>query len=617
MNIVSANIEQLKYIFPEVFTDGKIDFDVLKALLGEYIEDRDERYGFNWNGKSKARMISQTPSIGTLRPCPAESIEWDTTQNLFIEGDNLEILKLLQKSYYKKVKMIFIDPPYNTGNEFIYPDKYQDNLSTYLHYTGQIDNEGFKFSTNSETSGRYHTNWLNMMYPRMKLAKNLLKDDGVIFISIDDNEVANLRNICDEIFGEENFVAKIPWRKRTAKSDVPFGVSQDYEWILCYAKTDQFKASKKGSPRKYYESPDFPNKPWRIHDMTKQTSASERPNSYFTMVNPKTGEEYPANPNNVWRITKDTFQKYYEESRIIFPGDYAFLKISNPVLRYFKEDDQKNAGDLFGFVPLSTHLPTTVGMTQDGTKEMNQLFQSKNFPFPKPVNLIKYFIECVSAIDKSAIIFDFFAGSCTTAHAVLDLNKEDGGNRKFIMVQLPEPCDKDSEASKAGYKTIAEIGKERIRRAIKKIKEESPDYKGDLGFKVFKLDSTNIKPWDVDEDNLQTILEDYISNIKDGRSEHDVLYEILLKYGLDLTLPVEERKIAGKNVFVIGAGALIICLDDDITLDVVEGIVKLKEELQPEIVRVVFKDLGFKGDVVKTNTLQILKLAGIDDVKSI
>ena len=306
--------------------------------------------------------------------------------------------------------------------------------------------------------------------------------------------------------------------------------------------------------------------------------------------------------NKCWLYNKEKVEQFLAEGRIGFRTNTGtpFLK------RYLSEVRQGST------------LPTILeshGFSQDSAKETRDIFNSDVFEFPKPLKLLRTILT--SGIIGGDIILDFFAGSCTTAHAVFDLNKEDGGNRKFIMIQLPEPCDKNSEAFKAGYKTIAEIGKERIRRAIKKIKEESPEYKGDLGFKVFKLDSTNIKPWDVDEDNLQTILEDYISNIKDGRSENDVLYEILLKYGLDLTLPVEERKIAGKTVFVIGAGALIICLDDDITLDVVEGIVKLKEELQPEIVRVVFKDLGFKGDVVKTNTLQTLKLAGIDDVKSI
>lgn len=602
MDVVSDNIMQLNNLFPEVFTEGKINFEILKQLLGEYTDDREERYSFNWNGKSQARMIAQTPSTGTLRPCLGESVDWDNTQNIFIEGDNLEVLKLLQKSYYKKVKMIYLDPPYNTGKEFIYPDKYQDNLSTYLRYTGQVDAEGFKLSTNSETSGRYHTNWLNMMYPRLKLARNLLKDDGVIFISIDDNEVANLRKICDEIFGEENFIGQIIWKKKQGGGNDSKYLVVEHEYILAYSKyVESFSLNldtKYKLDDKLYPFSDD-NGEYGLVTLDK-SSIRFSDTLVFEIVDNGGNVYLPRTidgKQSCWRWNKDKVEKDFDQ--LVFKNGKVYTKYYRPK----------------GITPKSLLTDAIYGRTEAGNDDIKNLFPEKPFDYPKPKSLINHFVQI--GTNKNDIILDFFAGSCTTAHAVLDLNKEDGGNRKFIMVQLPEPCDKDSEASKAGYKTIAEIGKERIRRAIKKIKEASPEYKGDLGFKVFKLDSTNVKPWDVDEENLQTILEDYISNIKDGRNENDVLYEILLKYGLDLTLPVEERKIAGKTVFVIGAGALIICLDDDITLDVVEGIVKLKEELQPEIVRVVFKDLGFKGDVVKTNTLQTLKLAGIDDVKSI
>jgi adenine-specific DNA-methyltransferase len=445
----------------------------------------------------------------------------------------------------------------------------------------------------------------------------LLTDDGAIFISIDDNEVDNLKKICNEIYGEENFVAQFPWRKRTAKSDVPFGVSQDYEWILCFAKSSSFIACVEGKERKYYETPDLPGRPWRIHDMTTQRSASERPNSYFTMVNPKTGEEYPANPNSVWRITKETFQEYYDENRIVFPGDYDFLKISKPVLRYFKEDDEKRAGNMFGFVPMSTNLPKEVGMTQDGTKDIDELFSSKVFGFPKPVSLLKYLIKAATAIEKDSIVLDFFSGSATTAHAVMELNAEDGGNRKFIMVQLPEPTDEKSEAYKAGYKNICEIGKERIRRAGEKIKEEYKDKEGienlDIGFKVFKLDTSNIRKWQPDYDNLEQSLLDYIDNFVEGRTELDVVYEIMLKYGLDLTYPVDEFTIAGKKVYSIGYGMLMICLDNEITTEVAKGILAKIKELSPESSRVVFKDNGFKSDSNKTNIKEILKSGGIEE----
>jgi len=610
MDVVSDNINQLRELFPEVFTEGKIDFDTLKELLGEYVDDCEERYSFNWNGKSQARMIAQTPSSGTLRPCPEESIDWSTTQNLFIEGDNLEVLKLLQKAYYKKVKMIYLDPPYNTGDEFIYPDKYQDNLTTYLRYTGQIDDAGFKLSTNSETLGRYHTNWLNMMYSRLKLARNLLRDDGVIFISIDDNEVANLKKICDEIFGEENFEGTIHWRRRHNQPNDPTKmIGLVAEYILSYSKDKAYykqcgvgKIELTGS----FSNPDndlrgeWATKPWK--------AGSDQSGSRYNIMTP-TGKIF----DEEWMGEEETFKELVKDNRIIWPknGEGA------PRKKYFKSERESEGQCATNWWPHDRF-----GHNQGANDEMTKLMGMKNvFSNPKPASLIKNLIA-ISNCKEGDIVLDFFAGSCTTFQAAVDFDE----NVKCICVQLPELLDPKNKNQINGYEfcqshslipTIAEIGKERIRRVIADIKENYSDYKGDLGFKVFKLDSTNIKPWDVDENNLQTALEDYITNIKDGRSENDVLYEIMLKYGLDLTLPVEEKKIAGKTVFVIGAGALIICLDDDITLDVVEGIVKLKEELQPEIVRIVFKDLGFKGDVVKTNALQILKLAGIDDVKSI
>ena len=616
IDIVAKNIEKLKEIFPDVFTEGMLDFSALHETLGNYIDDSPERYNFSWSGKSRARLIAQTPSSGTLRPCPEESVSWNTTQNIFIEGDNLEVLKLLQKSYHKKVKMIYIDPPYNTGNEFIYPDRFQDNLDTYLRYTGQIDDEGFKLSPNTETSGRYHTNWLNMMYPRLKLARNLLRDDGAIFISIDDIEVSNLRKICDEIFGEENLMAIFPWRKRTAKSDVPFGISQDFEWCIAYAKSG-FLAGQVIN-RKYYYSDDY-DSGWRLSDITTQRTAEERPNSAFTMVNPKNGDKYPVNPNRVWGVTKDTFDDYFNRGKIVFPGDYKFLNITKPAYRVFEAEDKEKNKKKFGketsLMPVSTLLPEDVGRTENGTKEIDSLFHRKVFPFPKPSTLIKHFLSFDPS--HSGLVLDFFAGSCPTAEAVLRLNIENKGQRKFIMVQLPEPCNEKSEAFNAGFKTIADIGKERIRRIINKLGKEHPEYQGDLGLKVFKLAASNIKPWDADFNNLELTLEDAVENIKPDRSEADVLYELLLKYGLDLTVPIEERQIAEKTVYIIGAGALVVCLAGQINLEVVEGIAALKEELKPEVMRVVFKDAGFKDDVVKTNTVQILRQAGIEDVKSL
>lgn len=601
MNLLNENIEKLKALFPEIVTDGKIDFDMLKTLLGEEVDASNEKYSFNWVGKRNCIKFAQTPSTGTLIPCREKSVDFDNTQNIYIEGDNVEALKLLQKTYFGKIKMIYIDPPYNTGNDFVYHDDYKDSIENYKKITGQ------QATANPETNGRFHTDWLNMMYPRLKLAKDLLSDDGVIFISIDDNEQANLKKICDEVFGETNFVASFPWRKRTAKSDVTYGVSQDYEQILAYARSDMFTASVVGKDRKYYESDDFPGKPWRIHDLTKQTTASERPNSFFTIVNPKNGKEYPANPNATWRITIDTFDEYYKNGRIVFPGDYSFLNITKPVLRYWKEDDILKAGESFGRVAVSTNLPDEIGMSQDGTKEIYDLFVSKVFSFPKPLSLLKYLIQTTN--DNTALVLDFFSGSGTTAHAVMQLNAEDGGNRKFIMVQLPEKCDEKSEAYKAGYKTICDIGEERIRRAGAKIKEENPltTLNLDTGFKVFRLDSTNIVPWNNAEKLDEMRLYDYAKTIKDDRDDLSVAYEIMLKYGV-FDKPMKETVVSGKKMYDVGEGYMIICLADGVTMTDVEAIARLNPHC------VVFKESGFADDNEKINATHTLERGGVEKI---
>lgn len=626
MDIEQANVEKLKEVFPEVFADGKVDFDKLQGLLGHYIADDKEKYSFSWKGKADSLRLAQKRSTGTLRPCKEESKDWDTTENLYIEGDNLEVLKLLQSSYLNSVKMIYIDPPYNTGNDFVYTDDFADGIAHYKEVTGQAT------KSNPETAGRYHTNWLNMMYPRLKLARNLLTDDGVIFISIDDNEQANLKKLCDEVFGEDNFVAIIPWRKRTAKSDVPFGVSQDYEWILIYAKSQDFSAAIEGGTRKYFETPDFPGRPWRIHDLTKQTSASERPKSFFTLVNPKTGKEYPANPNRTWAITKDTFEGYYKQGKIVFPDDYDFLKITQPAFRYFKDDDEKKAGEKFGCIAVSTNLPKEIGMTKDGTADIDELFDKKVFGFPKPVALLKFLISITTKFDKNAIILDFFSGSATTAHAVMQLNAEEGGHRKFICVQLPEKTDEQSEAYKAGYKTICEIGKERIRRAgtlvernfiendkilshKKTTKNPLHDFNIaweklcaiDTGFKVFKLDSSNLVKWDntptTDEEEVKKRIQQSLFYLVEGRSDLDLVYEIMLKNGLSLTLPVEEREFDGVKAYIINHPdyKVLICLHPNITLSAVE-------EMDKETIGTyIFADCCFADANILSNTEEILK----------
>lgn len=538
------------------------------------------------------------------------------SENMIIRGDNLEALKALLPRYEGRVKCIYIDPPYNTGNDFVYEDDFAQNTEEYLANSGQYDEEGNRLVANTESNGRFHTDWLNMIYPRLKLAKDLLKDDGVVFISIDDNEVAQLHKLCDEVFGESNFAGQFPWRKRTAKSDVPFGISQDYEWILCYARSSAFVACVEGGTRKYYETDDLPGKPWRIHDLTKQTSASERPNSFFTIVNPKTGEEYPANPNRTWAVTKETFEMYYAQNRIVFPGDYDFLNISKPALRYFQADDMAKAGDKFGFIPVSTNLPDIVGMTQDGTKEIVTLFEGKIFGFPKPVELLKHFIKVSTIASKKQedIILDFFSGSATTAHAVMQLNAEDGGNRKFIMVQLPEKTDEKSEAYKAGYQNICEIGKERIRRAGAKIKEENPMTTMDLdvGFRVLKCDSTNMKNVYYHPDEYEPSMFDSLAdNIKEDRTPEDLLFQVMLDLGVLLSSKIEQAEIAGKKVFNVADNFLIACFDENVTDETITAIAKQKPYY------FVMRDSSLASDSVATNFDQIFATYSPDTVRKV
>lgn len=588
MDIVQDNIDKLKSLFPDVFSEGKIDFDKLQQALGEKLETQDERYNFTWHGKAQAKRIAQTVSTGTLRPCKEESKNWDSTQNLFIEGDNLEVLKLLQKSYHNQVKMIYIDPPYNTGKEFIYPDNYRDNLDTYLEYTGQKDSEGRKFGTNPEQSGKYHTNWLNMMYPRLKLARNLSRDDGVIFISINDNEVTNLRKVCDEIFGEENFVAQFIWKSRQIVDSRNINnSSNDHEYILVFSKyTGVFKLRGKEIDLSKYSNPDNdPRGAWMSNSILGLANATQRPNLHYAITDPNTNLEYMCSPDSGWRFSTETMKRKIHEERIIFPKKPTGRPREKKYLLEL-------TNTLTGF---SSILNNEVGYTLNGSREVRDLLGGKHFDFPKPISLLKTLLK--QGASKDDLVLDFFSGSSSFAHSVIDLNYEDNEKFKYIMVQLPEPIDEKSEAYKAGYKTIADIGKERIRRAGDKILQDNADKEGienlDIGFKVFKLDSSNIKPWDADFDNLEDTLLDHIENIK------------------------EERSINGKTVYAIGLGALVVCLADDISLDVVEGIGKLKAELQPEVMRVVFKDNGFKDDVVKTNAIQNLKKYGIDDVKSL
>lgn len=640
---VQRNIELIGKLFPNAITEVKrngkvehaIDFDVLRQELSDSIvEGREERYQFTWPDKKKAMLAANAPITATLRPVVADSVGKDGTpggfdsENLYIEGDNLEVLKLLQETYLGKVKMIYIDPPYNTGNDFVYNDEFGMRSEEWDTTSGNYDEDGNqivgKLELNTESNGRFHTDWLNMIYPRLKLAKDLLAEDGSVFVSIDDNERDNLEKICSEIFGADNYVATFPWRKRTAKSDVPFGVSQDYEWIVCFAKSNKFFARVNGTERKYFETPDFPNRPWRVHDLTTQRTASERPNSNFTMVNPKTGREYPVNPMRTWAVTRETFEQYYKENRIVFPDDYSFLNITKPAFRYWKADDEKKAGDLFGLMPLSTKLPDDIGMSLDGTKEITKLFSGKVFSYPKTVSLIKLFVDSSTKTDKEAVILDFFSGSATTAHAVMKLNAEDGGHRKFIMVQLPEKTDEKSEAYKAGYKNICEIGKERIRRAGKQIlsagggqlemseTQPEPGTPVDVGFRCLRLDSSNMENvYYTPEETQQQDLFSLVDNVKSDRTPEDLLFQVMLDLGVLLSSPIEVKEIAGKKVFNVADGFLLACFDHDVTEETVKAIAQMKPYYA------VFRDSSMANDSVATNFDQIFETYSPDTVRKV
>ena len=630
-DIAEENIKKLITIFPEVVTEGKVDFEKLKQILGEYVEESNERYNFTWNGKGRALRLSQTPSLGTLRPCKEESKDWDTTQNLYIEGDNLEVLKLLQKSYYSKVKMIYIDPPYNTGKDFVYKDDFHDSLENYKRITGQVDGNGKAISTNTETSGRYHTDWLNMMYPRLRLARNLLRDDGVIFISIDDNEVDNLRKIGDEVFGALNFIGQtVRVSSPTQNISKYISIMHDYTLIWCKDKNanngdwkvkknnaDEFESrAKKLLARnlarteieaELRELVKYP----RFYDFDHYTQCDskgvfqlvsmggvEKGNTSTQLIHPLTHKPCTM-PQGGWRYKEDVLQQLVANDEIYYGKDESYI----PRRKLYLHD-------------YLYQIPKGINFFDTQT-DIRFLKENKlPFDFPKPKDYIKYFVEMIGCTDDD-IILDFFSGSSTTAHAVMQLNAEDGGNRKFIMVQLPEPTDEKSEAYKAGYKNICEIGKERIRRAGERIKEENKDKENienlDIGFKVFKLDTSNIRKWQPDYDNLEQSLLDYVDNFVYGRTELDVVYEIMLKYGLDLTYPVDEFTIAGKKVYSIGYGMLMICLDNEITTEVAKGILAKIKELSPESSRVVFKDNGFKSDSNKTNIKEILKSGGIEE----
>jgi adenine-specific DNA-methyltransferase len=623
------NIEHLKALFPEAVADGLIDFEVLRQLLSGVTDDREEKYGLNWYGKRRARQVALTPSVGTLLPCPEDSVDWENTGNLLVEGDNLEVLKLLQKSYSGKVKLIYIDPPYNTGRDFVYPDRHDDSLSTYLRYTGQVNDEGFKTSTNADTSGRFHTNWLNMMYPRLKLARHLMSEDGLIFISIDDNEVANARKVCDEIFGEENFIDCMVWKKRYGGGAKEKYLVTLHEYILVYAKSlgtiGRIEVPlSEASIERYYILRDehFEERgPYRTHPLEAMKSFEDRPNLRFAITAPDGTKLFPKRQ---WRWGPERMEEALARGEVAFTQDKtgAWSASSKQYLKLADDSGDNRSAKAFSIID---------GIyTQAGTAETVEMFgDARVFSFPKPTALIQRLVEIATSNQKDALVLDFFAGSGTTGHAVMAQNAVDGGTRRFVLVQLPEPLsighkDQDAAAKFCGKigkpRTLTELTKERLRRAGKKVREEKPKSAGDLGFRVFKLAASNIRAWEPDLENLPRSLLESVDHLLSDRTETDILYELLLKLGVDLCVEIERRKISAKDVHSIGGGVLLVCLAKKITREQVkplaEGIVKWRKELAPAgDTTCVFRDSAFADDVAKTNLAAILNQHGLVNVR--
>ena len=634
---VAGNVAQLKALFPDAFTESGIDFDALRQLLGDAVDDGEEKYGLNWHGKRRARRLALTPSTGTLRPCPGESVDWDATQNLMIEGDNLEVLKLLQKSYAGKVKLIYIDPPYNTGNDFIYPDDYRDGIKNYLKMTGQVDGNGHRLSTNTESSGRFHTTWLNMLYPRLKSARNLLTEDGVMMISVDDGEVNLMKNIASEIFGEENFLSILIWNKQHSQQQGMF--KKYHEYVLVYARDKEatsaisggngvidagaLKKISRGNPASEFTFP--PGVRFNAADGTELKGTFGKAEEVtvvsgrFICEGGKTAEEVTLRAGWTQRNQMESY----------FSGTETYDTRGQRVLEfYFNSTGKLHCKKARTKITPPSLLPE-YGMVSKQTGDLSKLLGATVFSNPKPVAMMRDFVSWFCAEDE--IVIDFFAGSGTTAQAVMAQNAENDSTCRYIVVQFPEPLSTDDrdQAAAANYcarlgkpQNLSEITKERLRRAGKKIREENPETTADLGFRMFKLDSSNVKVWEPDPDDLEKSMLDYVDHVKEGRSEQDILYELLLKRGLDLCAPVETRELAGKQVHAVADGELLACLADRIEPQDVDALSTGMADWLGELdgtgdVTVVFRDSAFANDVAKTNCTEILRQRGIQNVRSI
>ena len=622
-NPMADNIAKLKAMFPELVTEtthgGKttatLNVEVLKGLVGDATAlDSEEKYGLNWHGKRRARQIALTPSTGTLRPCPDESVDWDTTQNLMIEGDNLEVLKLLQKSYAGKVKLIYIDPPYNTGKDFVYPDNFQDNIKNYLELTGQTES-GRKISSNTDASGRFHTDWLNMIYPRLKLAHSLLQSDGVIFVSIADHEIHNLRAAMNEVFGEENFIATVIWQKVFAPKNSARHFSEDHDYVVVYAKNAEI-----WSPRLLPRSEEMESRygnldndvrgPWASDNLTAR-------NFYGAGTYPVTcpsGRVIDGPPSGTyWRVSKEKFDALDADNRIWWGADGGNM----PRLKRFLSDVQD------GRVPQTLWTYEEVGHTQEAKKELIATVDFPNsdvvFDTPKPTRLLRRILQLATSPDGSDLVLDFFAGTGSMMDAVFQQNAEDGGKRRCILVQLPEPLE---GGEVAGWTSIADITRARLVGAGKRHRTADPMFAGDVGFRNFKLDTSNIRAWNPNVADIAGTLLANLEHIESGRSENDVLYEVLLKLGLDLCVHADLREIAGKPVHSIGGGTLMACLDEHISVTDAEplalGIAAWREELATAgATTAVFRDSAFENDVAKSNLAAILEQHGVKQVRSL
>lgn len=615
-NVVNENIKKIGKLFPNCLTEtldenGRpqtaIDFDQLRQELSkDIVEGPEERYQFTWPDKRNAIRLANAPTTDTLRPCREESVDFDNTQNLYIEGDNLEVLKLLRQNYLGKVKMIYIDPPYNTGNDFVYNDDFAQSAGGYVHNSGQEDEEGNRLVANTESNGRFHTDWLNMIYPRLKVAKDLLSEDGVIFISIDDNEAKNLKNVIDEVFGEHNFLAQVVWERAYSPINLMKHFSPSHDYILVYARNIE-SAICKGIPRsseanERYSNPDNdPRGDWKSSDL----SVGPAVESNIYPITTPSGRVVTPPSGYSWRLSKSKFEEYVKDNRIWFGSDGSNV----PSIKRFLTELRKQ-----GITPMTFWRYEEVGHSQDATQKLAKLFEGKKyFDYPKPVELIKRCIAIYS--DSDSLILDFFSGSATTAHAVMQLNAEDGGNRKFIMVQLPEPTDEKSEAFKAGYKNICQIGKERIRRAAKKIMEESPltTQNLDTGFRVLKLDSSNMKdvfytPEDFSELDL---FEDNIKGDRLNNDGEDLLFQVMIELGIELSAKIEKKSIAGKTIWSVSDGYLMACFDKDVNETTIKEIAKMKPFY------FVMRDASMATDNVADNFEQIWSEYSKDTVRRV